>query len=92
MGHVGFPPLVNRGFQVFGQLQDLYYIDKLLHRNRIIVNTKGCEKNASLFFRIAAFVVHGFLQTLLHIQCRRMAVRSSCIILMGFPNIPKDQL
>ncbi len=92
MGHVGFPPLVKRGFQVFGQLQDLDDIDKLLHRDRIIVNTKGCEKNAGLFFTVAAFVVHGFLQTLLHIQRRRMAVRSSYIILMGFPNISKDQL
>ena len=90
MGHIGFPSLVNRGFQVFGQFQDLYQIYKLLHRDRIIVNTKGCEENAGLFFRIAAFVVRGFLQTLLHIQRWRMAVRSGCIILMGFPNIPKD--
>lgn len=76
---------------MFGQFQDLYYIYKLLYRDRIIVNTKGCEENASLLFRITALVVRSFLQTLLHIQCRRMAVRSGCIILMGFPNIPKDQ-
>ena len=75
---------------MFGQFQDLYQIYKLLHRDRIIVNTKGCEENAGLFFRIAAFVVRGFLQTLLRIQRWRMAVRSGCIILMGFPNIPKD--
>ena len=85
VGHVGFSSMVNKGFQVFGQFQNLYQIYKLLHRDRSVVNTKGCEKNASLFFRIAAFVVHGFPQTLLHIQRRRMAVRSSCIILVGFP-------
>lgn len=92
VGHVGFSSLVNRGFQVFGQFQDLYQIYKLLHRDRSVVNTKGCEENADLSFCIAAFVVHGFLQTLLHIQRRRMAVRSGRIILMGFPNILKDQL
>lgn len=65
VGHVGFLSLANRGFQVFGQFQDLYYIYKLLYRNRIIVNTKGCEKNASLLFHITALVVRSFLQTLL---------------------------
>ena len=73
---------------MFGQFQDFYYIHKLLHRDRIIVNTKGCEENAGLFFTVAAFVVHGFLQTLLHIQRRRMAVRSSYIILMGLSVSP----
>lgn len=77
---------------MFGQFQDLYYIYKLLHRDRLIVNTKGYEKNASLFFRIAAFVVHGFLQTLLHIQRRRMAVRSGRINFDGLPEYPEGSV
>lgn len=71
VGHIGFSSLVNRRFQVFGQLQVLYQVHKLLHRDCIIVNTKGCEENVGLFFCITAFVVRSFLQTLLHIQCRR---------------------
>ena len=90
MGHVGFSPLVNRGFQVFGQFQDLYQADELLHRNRIIVDAKGCKENANVLFGVAAFIVHRILQTLLCIQCRRMDARSGRIILMSVPNIPKN--
>ena len=88
--HIGLPALSESRFQIFGQFQDLYQADELLHRNRIIVDAKGCKENASVLFGVAAFIVHRILQTLLCIQCRRMDARSGRIILMSVPNIPKN--
>lgn len=70
-----FPRWLIEGFRCLNSFIISIRFINLFHRDRIIVNTEGCKENAGLLFHITAFVIRGFLQTLLHIQRWRMAVR-----------------
>ena len=82
--------LVDWAFHIFGQLQNINDIDKLLLGNGIVVNAECRKADPCLFLGVAALKVHGIPQLALNFLCNGWRVCRCGIGAVFLPNVTED--
>ena len=90
VGHGLFPALADRTFHVLGLLEDSNQRNKLIFRERVVVNSKCCKVRADFLFLGAALKVYGFQQLLLHGGSGQVIVCGQSIRPVFLSDVPQD--